>query len=315
MAFPVDVPETPFAPRHSITSGKGDGRTRSGSAPARSPGGSASRRPRCAPGRWYGIGAQELSPGRTAVHRPGHHPAGAHAAAAPARRGARRRRPRSRWRASCCTVRAAGAGPASHPPRASTGRRASGSRCRAPRHDRGLARAALAMDGALMDEIIRAGLACDGVIRHLAGPAVPVLHRDRHPVRADRHLRRGRASAVLGDAGRTGHPASDAAGPADDRPVLLAWRGGEQHSLPLYALAAALAECTVSARMLGAALPYARWSPRSGAPGRLRCSSGRRSGAPGTRPACRTCGPGGLGPGCCSAAQAGRGTACRMAAA
>jgi hypothetical protein len=39
--------------------------------------------------------------------------------------------------------------------------------------------------------------------------------------------------------------------------VLLACAAAEQHSLPLYALAAALAECSVSARMLGAALPYA----------------------------------------------------------
>jgi len=47
-----------------------------------------------------------------------------------------------------------------------------------------------------------------------------------------------------------------AVGHADDRPVLLACAAGEQHSLPLYALAAALAERGVSARMLGAALPY-----------------------------------------------------------
>jgi MerR family transcriptional regulator, light-induced transcriptional regulator len=121
---------------------------------------------------------------------------------------------------------------------------------------RGLARAALAMDDALMDEIIRAELARDGVIPTWQGLLVPVLtgigvryEQTGTCVEAEHLL-----SSVTLAALATLHPY--AAGPADDRPVLLACAEGEQHSLPLYALAAALAECAVSARMLGAALPY-----------------------------------------------------------
>jgi DNA-binding transcriptional MerR regulator len=43
--------------------------------------------------------------------------------------------------------------------------------------------------------------------------------------------------------------------PSPPRPVLLASAPGEQHCLPLYALAAALAERDVATRMLGAAMP------------------------------------------------------------
>lgn len=166
-----------------------------------------------------------------------------------------------------------------------------------------------------MDEIIRAELARDGVIPTWRGLLVPVLtgigiryEQTGTCVEAEHLL-----SSVTLAALATLHPY--AAGPADDRPVLLACAEGEQHSLPLYALAAALAECAVSARMLGAALPSVSLVAAVRRTGRPRCSSGRRSRAPGTRPPCRTCGPGGPGPGCCSAAQAGRRTACRMAAA
>ncbi len=121
---------------------------------------------------------------------------------------------------------------------------------------RGLARAALAMDGALMDEIIRAALARDGVIPAWQSLLVPVLtgigiryEQTGTCVEAEHLL-----SSVTLAALAARHPY--APGPADDRPVLLACAEGEQHSLPLYALAAALAECAVSARMLGAALPY-----------------------------------------------------------
>ena len=121
---------------------------------------------------------------------------------------------------------------------------------------RGLARAALAMDGALMDEIIRAGLAQDGVIGTWQGLLVPVLSgigtRFQHTgdcIEAE-HLLSSVTLAALASL----RPA--AAGRADHRAVLLAGAEREQHSLPLYALAAALAERGVSSRMLGPALPY-----------------------------------------------------------
>ncbi len=121
---------------------------------------------------------------------------------------------------------------------------------------RGLARAALAMDDTLMDEIIRAGLAQDGVIGTWQGLLVPVLSgigaRFAHTgdcIEAEHLL-----SSVILAALASLPPA--APGRADHRAVLLAGAEREQHSLPLYALAAALAERGVSSRMLGPALPY-----------------------------------------------------------
>ena len=122
---------------------------------------------------------------------------------------------------------------------------------------RGLARAALAMDDALMDEIIRAELARDGVIPTWQCLLVPVLcgigaryQQTGGCVEAEHLL----SSVIL--AALASLP-SARPGWAGHRAVLLAGAAGEQHSLPLYALAAALAECAVSSRMLGAALPYA----------------------------------------------------------
>ncbi|HTT54064.1 MAG TPA: MerR family transcriptional regulator [Streptosporangiaceae bacterium] len=121
---------------------------------------------------------------------------------------------------------------------------------------RGLARAALAMDDGLMNEIIRTALARDGVVQAWQGLLVPVLsgigtryEQTGGCIEAE-HLLSSVALAALAGL----HPY--AVGGAGDRPVLLACAAGDQHSLPLYALAAALAERGVSSRMLGAALPY-----------------------------------------------------------
>jgi transposase-like protein len=121
---------------------------------------------------------------------------------------------------------------------------------------RGLARAALAMDDALMDEIIRAGLVQDGVMGTWQGLLMPVLsgigarfEQTGGCVEAEHLLSSVTLAALAGL-----QPV--ATGRADHRSVLLACAAGEQHSLPLYALAAALAERGVSSRMLGAALPY-----------------------------------------------------------
>ena len=70
---------------------------------------------------------------------------------------------------------------------------------------------------------------------------------------------RGRARAVRGGAHQCGAVAARLRSPVNARPVLLAAVDGEQHSLPLVAVAAALAERRVAARL---------WVPR--------CSLGRR---------------------------------------
>jgi MerR family transcriptional regulator, light-induced transcriptional regulator len=207
--------------------------------------------------RRYGIGAQELSPGRhrryTAqdITRLEHMQRLILRGAAPA----------DAAQAALATQGPPVRAPALDLPAARTGpgHGAGGQRLGLPGASpaaRGLARAALAMDDALMDEIIRIALAQDGVIPTWQGLLVPVLtgigtryEQTGTCVEAEHLL-----SSVTLAALATLHP--HAASPADDRPVLLACAEGEQHSLPLYALAAALAECAVRARMLGAALPY-----------------------------------------------------------
>ncbi len=208
--------------------------------------------------RRYGIGAQELSPGRhrryTAedITRLEHMQRLILRGASPADAAqvalASTARP-----ARALTVDI----PASRP---GPGHGAGGQRLAVPGASpaaRGLARAALAMDGTLMDEIIRASLAQDGVIGTWQGMLVPVLSgigtRFEHSgdcIEAE-HLLSSVTLAALASL----QPA--ATGRADHRAVLLACAEREEHSLPLYALAAALAEGGVSSRMLGAALPYA----------------------------------------------------------
>ncbi|MGP7996962.1 MAG: MerR family transcriptional regulator [Streptosporangiaceae bacterium] len=207
--------------------------------------------------RRYGIGAQEFSPGRHRRYTAaditrlehmqrlilrGASPADAAQAAlatvAP------------QVRAAVLDIPAARSGP---------GHGAGGQRLALPGASpaaRGLARAVLAMDDGLMNEIIRTALACDGVIQAWQSLLVPVLsgigtryEQTGGCIEAE-HLLSSVALAALADL----HPY--AVGGAGDRPVLLACAAGDQHSLPLYALAATLAERGVSSRMLGAALPY-----------------------------------------------------------
>ena len=154
----------------------------------------------------------------------------------------------------------AGARPAdANPARSGPGHGAGGQRLALPGASaaaRGLARAALAMDDALMGEIIQAALDQDGVIRTWDGLLVPVLAgigaRYEHSgacIEAE-HLLSAVILATLAGV----RPVQ--AGRPEHRGVLLACAPGEQHSLPLYALAAALAERGIAARMLGADLPY-----------------------------------------------------------
>jgi methanogenic corrinoid protein MtbC1 len=121
---------------------------------------------------------------------------------------------------------------------------------------RGLARAVLALDEKRASETIRATLAQDGSVRTWQDLLVPVLSglgtRFEHTgtcVEAEHLL----SVATIGAFFRR---TADLPGQVQHRAVLLASAEGEQHNLPLYALAAALAEQGIDSRVLGSDLPY-----------------------------------------------------------
>lgn len=115
---------------------------------------------------------------------------------------------------------------------------------------RGLRRAALALDPAELDRILQAALA-DGVVAAWTGTIAPALDSLGH-----QHARAGRyiaAEHLLSTA--TSIALARVPRPRHRPRVLLACAAAEQHSLPLEALAAALAERDVAARQLGARVP------------------------------------------------------------
>ena len=121
---------------------------------------------------------------------------------------------------------------------------------------RGLARAVLALDEKRISEAIRATLATDGSVRTWEDLVLPVLSglgtRFEHTgtcVEAEHLLSMATIAAFS-------RYAADRPGQLEHRAVLLASAEGDQHSLPLYALAAALAERGIDSRMLGSDLPY-----------------------------------------------------------
>jgi MerR family transcriptional regulator, light-induced transcriptional regulator len=119
---------------------------------------------------------------------------------------------------------------------------------------RGLGRAALAMDPVAIRAVLRDALATLGVVATWDTVARPVLVSI-----ADRWADTGmgvEAEHLLSECvirALAEHPVPAPA--AGSRPVLLASAPGEYHSLPLSALAAALAGRRVETRMVGAALP------------------------------------------------------------
>lgn len=122
---------------------------------------------------------------------------------------------------------------------------------------RGLARASLALDANGVTESLRGHLNADGVLRTWDSLITPVL------------LRLGDRWASTGEGVEVEHMFSECVidvlraaavrlrDPRGSMPVLLACLHEEQHSLPLYALAAALAEHGVGARQLGSRMPTA----------------------------------------------------------
>ncbi|MFF0426594.1 MerR family transcriptional regulator [Streptomyces sp. NPDC004520] len=122
---------------------------------------------------------------------------------------------------------------------------------------RGLARAAVRLDGPAVEGLLQEALAEHGLVTAWQEIMVPTLHavgrkwessEDRY-VEVE-HLLSWHISTALRRAAVTG-PAT--ASPA--APVVLACVPGEQHSLPLEALAAGLAERGLPTMMFGAAVP------------------------------------------------------------
>jgi transposase-like protein len=121
---------------------------------------------------------------------------------------------------------------------------------------RGLGRAAMALDVPTLQTTLRRALAEHGVDATWNGLLRPVLNAV------------GRRWAATGEGVDVEHVLTECAigafrqvgdrltDPRHARPVLLACVEREQHSLPLYALAAALAEHGLAARVLGAGVPH-----------------------------------------------------------
>ncbi|MFG1648960.1 MerR family transcriptional regulator [Micromonospora sp. NPDC049275] len=121
---------------------------------------------------------------------------------------------------------------------------------------RGLARAAMRLDAAAINETIAHTIAASGVVATWETLLRPVLAGigDRHATTAGlievEHL----VSRCVSEAFAAASQANAPSGPAR---ILLSCSDEEQHTLPLEALAAALAEAGVSYRMLGARVPVA----------------------------------------------------------
>ncbi|MEV4415743.1 MerR family transcriptional regulator [Catellatospora sp. NPDC049609] len=124
---------------------------------------------------------------------------------------------------------------------------------RAGAQARGLARAAMRLDALTVRHLVHDAVAEHGVAAAWQDLLVPVLagigtrHAATQRLVDVEHLVSRCVSEVLGAVPR---PA-----PGTPVPVLLACADEEQHSLPLEALAAALAERGVAARLLGARVP------------------------------------------------------------
>lgn len=122
---------------------------------------------------------------------------------------------------------------------------------------RGLARAAQALDAPHVTAILHESLARDGVAVTWETLLVPVLMgigrrwAGGHVGVDVEHLLSECVLAALRDAGRQQPP------PVSSRVVILAAAEEEQHTLPIHAVAATLAERRVAVRLLGARVPSA----------------------------------------------------------
>ncbi|MBB4914489.1 MerR family transcriptional regulator [Streptosporangium saharense] len=119
-----------------------------------------------------------------------------------------------------------------------------------------LARAATALDSQGVSDWIEAALTRHGVEwtwHTLVLPVFEAICRRQAETGAGIEVEHLFSERLLGALIRVGRPASR---PVNDRPVLLACAENEQHSMPVHALAAALALDNVQTRVLGARTPY-----------------------------------------------------------
>ena len=118
-----------------------------------------------------------------------------------------------------------------------------------------LIRAARAYDKGFIEELLRAELTSSGITNTWNEVMVPLLillgdeWADQGTGIETEHL----VSEIIKRLLTENH--SDLSHPLNDRPVLLACIGEEMHSLPLYALAAALSERKIQTQFLGARTP------------------------------------------------------------
>ncbi|MEU9778797.1 MerR family transcriptional regulator [Streptomyces sp. NPDC047968] len=120
---------------------------------------------------------------------------------------------------------------------------------------RGLARAALRLDAPAVEEILEAAVTEYGIVTAWEEVLAPTLHAvgRKWATSGERYVEvEHLLSWHVSSAVRRAHSTRGALPLA---PALLACVPGEEHSLPLEALAAALAERRLPARMYGAALP------------------------------------------------------------
>ncbi len=121
---------------------------------------------------------------------------------------------------------------------------------------RGLARAAMSLDSIACMQIVRDTIERRGVVWTWDNLLVPVLvgvgrrwENTGRGIEVEHVLSEAITSALSGVVARL-H------GAVNPRPVLLACADSEMHSLPLFAVSAALAERRIAARVLGARVPH-----------------------------------------------------------
>lgn len=120
---------------------------------------------------------------------------------------------------------------------------------------RGLARAALALDSGACFRIVADSLAKDGVVATWNSLLAPVLIGvgERWQTRQEGvEVEHVLSEAIVGALSASSAALSN---PVNPRPILLAAAPSEMHTLPLFAVAAGLAEKGIGARMIGARTP------------------------------------------------------------
>ncbi|MEU5691269.1 MerR family transcriptional regulator [Actinosynnema sp. NPDC020468] len=125
------------------------------------------------------------------------------------------------------------------------------------RRARGVGRAALAMDSGALQSLLAAALAADGVVttwNDVVRPVMAAIAARWEHSGAGVEVSHLFEECVLASLVRA---TPVVAQPRNHRPVLLTCMPDERHNLPLYPLAAALAERGVGVRQLGASLPLA----------------------------------------------------------